>query len=91
VHVNDGWNPETAGGQSILVHQIVYHLQNLASLKYECPQARARVAYEAQMRWLGRTGRTLEREFGIDPEVLSAGRLGVQIDFRFYSARGRKL
>jgi hypothetical protein len=70
VHVGDGWNPETAGGQSILVHQIVYHLQNLAGLKYECPQARARVAYEAQMRWLGRTGRTLEREFGIDPEVL---------------------
>ena len=70
VYVGAGWSPETAGGQSILVHQLVYHLQTLAGLKYECPQARARVAYDAQARWLSRTGRTLESEFGIDPETL---------------------
>ena len=49
---------------------MVYHLQNLAGLKYECPQARARLAYDAQARWLSQTGRTLESEFGIDTGTL---------------------
>ena len=70
VYFSNGWNPETVGGQSLLVHQMVYHLQNLAGLKYECPQARARLAYDAQARWLSQTGRTLESEFGIDAGTL---------------------
>ena len=64
------WSPDTAGRQSMLVHQMVYHLQNLAGLKYECPKARARVAFDAQARWLNQTGRTPESEFGIDAGVL---------------------
>ena len=70
MYFSNGWNPGTVGGQSLLVHQMVYHLQNLAGLKYECPQARARLAYDAQARWLSQTGRTLESEFGIDAGTL---------------------
>jgi hypothetical protein len=35
-------------------------------MKYECPQAREKVAYMAQERWLGLFGRSLEQDFELD-------------------------
>jgi len=49
---------------------MVHHLQNLAGIKYACPQERERLAYEVQERWLGLFGRDLLRDFEIDPFTL---------------------
>ncbi len=46
---------------------MVHHLQNVGGLKYECPQAREKLAFVAQERWLRMYGTDLEKEFGIDP------------------------
>ena len=51
---------------SILVHEMVHHLQKEADLKYMCLQEGERLAYAAQDRWLNEAGLTLETEFGID-------------------------
>jgi len=43
---------------SVLVHEMVHHLQTVAGLKYECPQAREKSAYAAQEKWLSTYGST---------------------------------
>jgi hypothetical protein len=45
---------------------IVHHVQNVAGLKYACAQEREKLAYEAQERWLGLFGHSLERDFELD-------------------------
>lgn len=65
-----GWSGATAAEQSILVHEMVHHLQNLAGEKFDCAEERERIAYRAQNEWLSRTGRDLEGEFGLDPMTL---------------------
>jgi hypothetical protein len=64
------WSGQTPAEISVLVHEMVHHLQHVAQSKFECPQAREQLAYEAQQRWLGLFGRTLEDEFRIDPFTL---------------------
>ena len=56
--------------KSALVHQVIYHLQNLSGQKHECPQARARVAFDAQALWLRQFGKSLDIEFGFGAEEL---------------------
>jgi hypothetical protein len=60
------WIGNSPGHQSVLVHEMVHHLQNTAKLKYECPAAREKVAYLAQDAWLRRSNLSLEGEFGVD-------------------------
>jgi hypothetical protein len=36
----DDWVGQSAAEQSILVHEMVHHVQNLAKIKCECPMAR---------------------------------------------------
>ena len=55
---------------SVLVHEVVHHLQTSAKLTYECPAARERLAYAAQEKWLGLFGRSLESDFEIDAFTL---------------------
>lgn len=62
----DDWTGTSPADQSILVHEMVHHLQNLAKLTFECPRAREKLAYLAQDKWLGRFGMSLEREFDVD-------------------------
>ena len=69
IYLPVGWSGDTTHDRSVVIHAMVYHLQNLAGLKFACPQERARMAYEAQARWLGQSGQTLESEFGLDPET----------------------
>ena len=64
------WTGRTPAELSVLVHEMVHHLQNVAQTKFECPQAREHLAYAAQQRWLGLFGRTLEDEFQIDAFTL---------------------
>lgn len=61
-----GWTGNSPGDQSVLVHEMVHHLQNIAKLKFECPAAREKVAYLAQDAWLRRFDLSLEDEFGVD-------------------------
>lgn len=67
IHLGRGWNPATAAGQSLLVHEMVHHIQNLTGQRFACAEERERAAYAAQSRWLQVHGRSLESEFGIDP------------------------
>lgn len=67
IYVPSGWTGGTREEQSVLVHQMVYHLQNLAGMKYGCPQERAKLAYVAQEKWLGLSGKNLEVSFAVDP------------------------
>ena len=70
IFLSDSWTGTTPAEQSVLVHEMVHHLQNLAGLKYDCPAAREKPAYLAQDRWLGLHGLDLETEFGIDKFTL---------------------
>ena len=66
IYLADGWTGKTPAELSILVHEMVHHLQNVGQLKFECPQAREELAYRAQDRWLHLFGRDLERDFELD-------------------------
>jgi hypothetical protein len=66
----DQWTGRSAAELSVLVHELVHHLQEAAELRYECPAAREQLAYAAQERWLGLFGLSLSSEFDIDPFTL---------------------
>ena len=61
-----GWTGMTASERSVLVHEMVHHLQNLAGLKYACGGAREEPAYLAQRKWLEVHDLELEKEFDVD-------------------------
>ena len=62
----DDWGGTSPADQSVLVHEMVHHLQNLGRLEFECPHAREKLAYLAQDKWLRRSGLSLEHEFDVD-------------------------
>ena len=66
IYLPENWRGESAADQSILVHEMVHHLQNLAGVKFECPAAREKAAYLAQDKWLARFGKSLENDFDVD-------------------------
>jgi hypothetical protein len=70
IYLPEGWTGNTPAELSILVHEMVHHLQNVENLKFECPQEREQLAYKAQEQWLGLFGRDLLREFELDPFTL---------------------
>jgi len=70
IYLPEGWTGGTPAELSVLVHEMVHHLQNLGKLKFECPQDREQLAYKAQERWLGLFGSSLLRDFEFDPFTL---------------------
>jgi hypothetical protein len=70
LYLSENWTGITPAEVSVLVHEMVHHLQNLAGLKYECPQAREKAAYEAQDKWLALFGSSLMDEFKLDRMTL---------------------
>jgi hypothetical protein len=66
IFLSDDWVGTSQSDQSILVHEMVHHLQNVAKLKFECPMAREKAAYMAQGKWLRQFGMSLEKEFEVD-------------------------
>lgn len=52
MYLSDSWTGSTPAELSIVVHEMVHHLQNLGKVKYECPQAREKQAFKAQNQWL---------------------------------------
>jgi hypothetical protein len=65
IYLPAGWTGGTAD-RSVLVHEMVHHLQNLAGLRFDCSGAREKPAYLAQNRWLKLHGLDLETEFEVD-------------------------
>jgi hypothetical protein len=66
IFLPDDWVGQSAADKSILVHEMVHHIQSIARIKYECPMAREKPAYLAQDKWLAQFGLSLEREFEVD-------------------------
>ncbi|MGV7218170.1 DUF6647 family protein [Bradyrhizobium sp. UFLA05-112] len=66
IFLPDDWIGKSPADQSVLVHEMVHHLQNMAEFKFECPMAREKLAYLAQDKWLRRFGTSLESEFDVD-------------------------
>jgi hypothetical protein len=55
---------------SVVVHEMVHHLQNKAGMSFACPAEREQMAYAAQEKWLGLFGLSLRSEFEIDAFTL---------------------
>ena len=70
IYLTRGWTGTTAAEASILVHEMVHHLQNIAGEKFECPEAREKAAYSAQEAWLEMFGSSLEKQLDVDPFTL---------------------
>jgi len=70
IYLLPGWTGRTPAELSMLVHELVHHLQNVGHIAYACPQERETLAYEAQEKWLSLFGRDLLRDFKIDPFTL---------------------
>ncbi|MDP2618776.1 MAG: hypothetical protein Q8P46_01135 [Hyphomicrobiales bacterium] len=66
IYLPEGWTGATPAEVSVLVHELVHHLQNIAELKYDCSGAREKPAYRAQARWLEVFGKNLVDEFELD-------------------------
>lgn len=64
------WRGRTPAELSVLVHEVVHHLQNQAGLTYACSQEREALAYKAQEKRLGLFGRSLLSEFQMDGMTL---------------------
>ena len=67
IYLMDGWTGTTPAELSILVHEMVHHLQNVGQLKFACPEEREELAYKAQESWLHLFGSDLEHDFQMDP------------------------
>jgi hypothetical protein len=66
IFLSKKWTGQTPTEMSILVHEMVHHLQNVGGLTFACPQEREKLAYAAQERWLKLFGRDLEDDFELD-------------------------
>jgi hypothetical protein len=70
IYLPVGWSGETPAELSMLVHEMVHHMQNQSGQKYACPEEREKAAFAAQERWLALFGTNLMAEFEIDPLTL---------------------
>jgi hypothetical protein len=70
IYLPQGWTGATPEDQSVLIHELVHHVQNVAGLGYACPAAREKPAFAAQAAWLERHGSDLGTAFGIDAMTL---------------------
>jgi hypothetical protein len=70
IYLSDDWSGRDAGEISVVVHEMIHHLQNLAGDTYSCAAEREKLAYKAQERFLELFGRSLESEFSLDPMTL---------------------
>ena len=64
------WSGSDPAQLSVLVHEMVHHLQHRAGLEFDCMENREGPAYAAQERWLALFGTSLLAEFEIDPMTL---------------------
>lgn len=72
IYLPEGWTGSSPAELSVLVHEMVHHLQNQASMTFACTEEREKLAYGAQQAWLAMFGRNLSSEFEIDPFTVLA-------------------
>ena len=70
IYLSDSWNARKPADLSVLVHEMVHHLQNVGDLRYPCPASREKIAYAAQDAWLSLFDKTLMDEFALDSFTL---------------------
>jgi Domain of unknown function (DUF6647) len=70
IYLPETWTGDTPAELSVLVHEMVHHLQNLAGMRFDCPEAREKLAYAAQRDWLELFGHSLFTDFETDPFTL---------------------
>jgi hypothetical protein len=70
IYLRDDWSALKPADLSLLVHELVHHLQNVGGLKYNCAEAREKPAYAAQARWLEFFTKNLADEFELDPMTI---------------------
>ncbi|ARQ00068.1 DUF6647 family protein [Pseudorhodoplanes sinuspersici] len=70
IFLTEGWNSKNPADLSVLVHEMVHHVQREGGLRYECPAAREELAYAAQDKWLNMFGRNLFDDFDLDAFTL---------------------
>jgi hypothetical protein len=73
IYLTEGWTGQSPGQLSVLVHEMVHHLQASAVARFACPAEREMLAYRAQDAWLQLFGTDLERTFGIDETMRLVG------------------
>jgi hypothetical protein len=66
----ESWAGRSPADLSMLVHEMVHHLQSRAGIRYTCSAEREKLAYAAQRKWLSAFHTTLEEEFQIDSFTL---------------------
>jgi hypothetical protein len=66
IHLPRGWTGGTPAELSVLAHEMVHHLQNVAGRRYACPAEREAEAYAIQERWLEQFGTGLESTFRLN-------------------------
>lgn len=67
IYLPMGWSGRDPEELSMLVHETVHHLQNMAGQTFACPEAREKLAYQAQQDWLALFGRDFFEAFETDP------------------------
>ena len=70
IFLTEGWSGKTPADLSVLVHEMVHHMQSANKMIYACPAAREELAYAAQDKWLRMFGRNLFDEFNLDAFTL---------------------
>lgn len=70
IFLTAGWTGRTPAELSVLVHEMVHHLQAAAEMRFACPGEREALAYRAQDAWLRLFGTDLKSTFSIDPATL---------------------
>lgn len=70
IYLPEDWAGRSPAEISVLVHELVHHLQHLDKRVYDCPEVREKLAYAAQEKWLGLFGRSLLQDFQIDAMTL---------------------
>lgn len=66
IHLATGWTGGTPAELSVLVHEMVHHVQEVAGVGFSCSGAREAAAYELQARWLEQFGLDLFEEFELN-------------------------
>lgn len=73
IYLADDWKGDTPEQLSVLVHEMVHHLQAANDKRFACPAEREKLAYRAQDAWLRLFGLDLEGAFGIDAAMVLVG------------------
>jgi hypothetical protein len=72
IYLPEQWRGATPTEVSVLVHEMVHHLQHERKDRFACPEQAESAAYAAQDRWLQAFGRSLAADFEIDGFTLLA-------------------